>query len=85
MYRASEGQSHFIIVGIANIIGTMILALSYDYFPNFLTDGVKIHLLNKFGYFNGLVINLTLFAILFLFILKFKKSFFFKQNKKGKI
>ncbi|MFG5130781.1 selenium metabolism membrane protein YedE/FdhT [Campylobacter lari] len=85
MYRACEGQSHFIIVGIANIIGTMILALSYDHFPNFLTDGVKIHLLNEFGYFNGLAINLILFAILFLFILKFKKSFFFKQNKKGGI
>ncbi len=35
-YRAFEGQSHFIIVGIANIIGTMILALSYDFYQKLL-------------------------------------------------
>ena len=43
-YRAFEGQSHFMIVGIANIIGTMILALSYDFLPKALKEGVKIHL-----------------------------------------
>ncbi|QOR01541.1 MULTISPECIES: selenium metabolism membrane protein YedE/FdhT [unclassified Campylobacter] len=81
MYRACEGQSHFMIVGIANIIGTMILALNYDHFPKALTEGIKVHLLNDFGYFNGLLINLALFAILFLLILQYKKFFFLQYNK----
>lgn len=46
-YRAFEGQSHFIIVGIANIIGTMILALSYDFLPKAFKEGIKINLLTE--------------------------------------
>lgn len=46
IYRTFESQSHFMIVGIANIIGMMILALSYDFLPNTFKEGIKINLLN---------------------------------------
>lgn len=57
-YRAFEGQSHFIIVGIANIIGTMILALSYNFLPKAFKEGIKINLLTEFGNLNGFLSTL---------------------------
>ncbi|OCX43161.1 hypothetical protein A7X81_07915 [Campylobacter ornithocola] len=77
-YRACEGQVHFMIVGFANIIGTMILALTYDFLPPFFKDGIKINLLNYFGNLGGLYINLTLLVLLFIFVLIYKKYFFKK-------
>ncbi|HEG7902236.1 TPA: selenium metabolism membrane protein YedE/FdhT [Campylobacter coli] len=62
-YRACEGQGHFMIVGIANIIGTMILALTYDFLPSAFKEGVKINLLNEFGNLGGFFINLALFIL----------------------
>lgn len=77
-YRAVEGQLHFIIVGLANVAGTMILALNYDYFPKIFTDGVKINLLQNFTPLGGLAINLMFFGIMLGFILIFKRRFFAK-------
>ena len=68
-YRACEGQSHFMIVGIANIIGTMILALTYDFLPSAFKEGVKINLLNEFGNLGGFFINLALFILMFACVL----------------
>ncbi|EAK3667925.1 TPA: selenium metabolism membrane protein YedE/FdhT [Campylobacter coli] len=82
-YRACEGQSHFMIVGIANIIGTMILALTYDFLPSAFKEGVKINLLNKFGNLGGFFINLALFILMFACVLFYKKHFFLKLNQKG--
>ncbi|EPT6782155.1 TPA: selenium metabolism membrane protein YedE/FdhT [Campylobacter coli] len=75
-YRACEGQSHFMIVGIANIIGTMILALTYDFLPSAFKEGVKINLLNEFGNLGGFFINLALFILMFACVLFYKKHFF---------
>ncbi|ECK3892801.1 selenium metabolism membrane protein YedE/FdhT [Campylobacter coli] len=77
-YRACEGQSHFMIVGIANIIGTMILALTYDFLPSAFKEGVKINLLNEFGNLGGFFINLALFILMFACVL-FCKGYF-KKN-----
>ncbi|EHU3870263.1 selenium metabolism membrane protein YedE/FdhT [Campylobacter coli] len=82
-YRACEGQSHFMIVGIANIIGTMILALTYDFLPSTFKEGVKINLLNEFGNLGGFFINLALFILMFACVLFYKKHFFQKLNQKG--
>ncbi|EAI1750780.1 selenium metabolism membrane protein YedE/FdhT [Campylobacter coli] len=82
-YRACEGQSHFMIVGIANIIGTMILALTYDFLPSAFKEGVKINLLNEFGNLGGFFINLALFILMFTCVLFYKKHFFQKLNQKG--
>ncbi|EAC1313367.1 TPA: selenium metabolism membrane protein YedE/FdhT [Campylobacter coli] len=82
-YRACEGQSHFMIVGIANIIGTMILALTYDFLPSAFKEGVKINLLNEFGNLGGFFINLALFILMFACVLFYKKHFFLKLNQKG--
>lgn len=75
-YRACEGQIHFMIVGIANIVGTMILALSYDEIPSFIKSGVKINMLENFGAFNGLVINLGLFGLMGILVFIYYKNFF---------
>ncbi|MFK0412678.1 selenium metabolism membrane protein YedE/FdhT [Campylobacter coli] len=81
-YRACEGQSHFMIVGIANIIGTMILALTYDFLPSAFKEGVKINLLNEFGNLGGFFINLALFILMFACVFFYKKHFFQKLNQK---
>ncbi|EKA7324663.1 selenium metabolism membrane protein YedE/FdhT [Campylobacter jejuni] len=80
-YRAFEGQSHFMIVGIANIIGTMILALSYDFLSKAFKEGIKINLLTEFGNLNGFFINLILFILMFVFVVFYKKHFFKNQLK----
>ncbi|MBK1971850.1 selenium metabolism membrane protein YedE/FdhT [Campylobacter sp. TTU_617] len=79
-YRAFEGQIHFVIVGIANIAGTMILALSYDLLPHYFIKGVKINLLNTFGNLEGLIISLVLFLSLFIWTITYKQYFFNKDN-----
>lgn len=74
-YRACEGQVHFMIVGFANVAGTMILALTYDFLPLSFKDGVKINLLSEFGNFGGFFINLVLFGLMFICVLIYKKRF----------
>ncbi|TLD96307.1 YeeE/YedE family protein [Helicobacter jaachi] len=75
-YRACEGQTHFMIVGIANVLGTMILALSYDYFPQSIKEGAKINLLQTFGALNGFGISLLLFVITLILVSVYKYKFF---------
>lgn len=61
MYRAMEGQMQYIIVGIGNIIGSMILAFSWSSFSQPLAKAwPKINLLQSFGPYGGLFLNLAL-------------------------
>lgn len=83
-YRACEGQVHFMIVGIANILGTMILALSYDFFPQSFVGGVKLNLLEEYGSMLGFGISLMFFAIMLGLVLAYKR-YFFKTNPYAKI
>lgn len=75
-YRATEGQMHFMIVGVANFVGTAILALNYDLMPTWFKDGAKINLLNEFGLLGGLAVNLCLFGLSLLLVLFYKRGFF---------
>ncbi len=77
-YRATEGQMHFMIVGISNFVGTAILALNYDRFPDWFKDGPKINLLDAFGSLGGLALNLSLFVVALLLVVFYKKRFFAK-------
>lgn len=81
-YRAFEGQVHFMIVGVANFVGTMILALSYDAIPSFIKSGIKINMLQSFGNFGGLVLNLALFGIMGLLAYTYQRNFFKKRSLK---
>lgn len=81
-YRACEGQSHFMIVGVANILGTMILALTYDFLPTAFKSGAKINLLTEFGNLGGFSINLFLFGLMFALVLMYKRYFFAKFNQR---
>ncbi|MBT0878061.1 selenium metabolism membrane protein YedE/FdhT [Campylobacter sp. RM12654] len=65
LYRAVEGQTHFIVVGIGNIIGTMLIALNYDLLPKWFLSGEKI----KLSGYSGLGINIALFLISIALIL----------------
>lgn len=78
-YRACEGQVHFMIVGVANVIGTMILALSYDFFPQSFVSGIKLNLLQEYGSMLGFGISLVLFVIMLALVLAYKR-YFFKTN-----
>ncbi|ASQ30519.1 formate dehydrogenase biogenesis protein FdhT [Campylobacter avium LMG 24591] len=75
-YRMWEGQSHFMIVGAANIAGTMILALSYDFFPQGFKEGVKINLLDSFSNLGGLALNLLFLLSMLILALAYKRYFF---------
>lgn len=81
MYRAIEGQTHFMLVGIGNIIGASLLALSFDYFLPITTSFPRVDLLRSFGSVGGLGINIIL-LILFLALILFYRERFFKFRRK---
>lgn len=58
-YRMLEGQSHFFVVGVGNILGTMLIALNYDKLPKWFLNGEKIKLSGA----NSLLIESALFLI----------------------
>lgn len=85
VYRACEGQSHFMIVGIANIVGTMVLALTYDFFPASFVEGVKISLYKDFTPLGGIGLTLIMFAISLALALYFKRKFFERRANENHI
>jgi len=79
MYRAVEGQTHFWIVGVGNVIGATLLAFVWDDIaPLVATSWPKINLLESFGNYGGLLFNYTLLFLLFLLILKIEKNYSIK-------
>jgi uncharacterized membrane protein YedE/YeeE len=79
MYRAVEGQTHFWIVGVGNVIGATLLAFVWDDIaPLLATSWPKINLLESFGNYGGLLFNYTLLFLLFLLILKIEKNYSIK-------
>lgn len=81
MYRAVEGQTHFWIVGVGNIIGATLLAFAWDDItPTLATSWPKINLLESFGNYGGLLFNYLLLFLLFLLILKIEKNYTTKLN-----
>ena len=84
MYRAVEGQVHFWIVGIGNVIGATFLAFTWDSFSiSLATSWPKINLLESFGSYGGLFMNYILLFLLFLLILKLERNYKLKLKNKG--
>ncbi|MCE3040340.1 selenium metabolism membrane protein YedE/FdhT [Helicobacter anatolicus] len=80
MYRAMEGQMHYVLVGIGNLIGSVILAYTWPFYSKILaTNFPKINLLESFGNYGGLLINYLL-LLLFLALI-----FIIEKNVKNKI
>ncbi|MFY9080471.1 YeeE/YedE thiosulfate transporter family protein, partial [Aliarcobacter butzleri] len=83
MYRAVEGQVHFWIVGIGNIIGATLLAFVWDDIsPVLATSWPKINLLQEFANYGGLFINYGLLLIFFIVILVLEKRYLNKSRNR---
>ncbi|TLG81304.1 selenium metabolism membrane protein YedE/FdhT [Vagococcus zengguangii] len=82
MYRAVEGQVHYMIVGIGNVIGSILVIVSWDKLAPLLTNETqKINLLSTFGDYGGLTITYIGLMLLFLFVLYYEKRYFAKSKK----
>lgn len=85
MYRAMEGQVHFWLVGVGNIIGATLLALVWDDIaPILAVNYDKINLLESFGPQGGLLISYLLLAIALALVLWWEKHFFNQQSRRAK-
>lgn len=83
MYRAVEGQVHFWIVGIGNVIGATLLAFVWDDLSlSLATSWPKINLLESFGNYGGLFLNYGLLLILFILVLVLEKRYLNKSKNK---
>lgn len=81
MYRAVEGQTHFWIVGVGNIIGSVLLAAVWDDIaPTLAFSYPKINLLESFGQAGGLLVNYALLILLLLAVFAWEK--YFHQRRK---
>ncbi|MBF0783974.1 selenium metabolism membrane protein YedE/FdhT [Muribacter muris] len=70
MYRAVEGQVHYMWVGLGNIIGSTLLALVWDDIaPHLALNYDKINLLNSLGTIGGLVANYVLLILSLILVL----------------
>lgn len=77
MYRAVEGQVHYWIVGIGNVIGATILAATWDlYSAQLATSFPRINLLGEFGNYGGLLVNYLLLFGFLAFILVVERRYF---------
>ena len=88
MYRAVEGQMHYVIVGIGNIIGSTLVALTWDFYaPTLATNFPKINLLESFGNYGGLLANYVLLLLFLAFVLflenKYRKNQKFQNAYQG--
>lgn len=82
MYRAVEGQVHYWIVGIGNVIGSTILAATWDYYAESIaTSFPRINLLESFGNYGGLVVNYALLLAFLGFVLYIERRYFMKNQR----
>ncbi|MET3120661.1 putative membrane protein YedE/YeeE [Oxalobacteraceae bacterium GrIS 2.11] len=82
MYRAMEGQVHFWLVGLGNIIGVTLLAVWWDSLaPLLVTHYEKINLLVVFGPQGGLIVTYLMLALSLAAVLWWEKRFFSTRPK----
>ena len=82
MYRAVEGQVHYWIVGVGNVIGSTLLAATWDYYAEPLaTSFPKINLLESFGNYGGLVVGKVLLFTFLAFVLWIERQYFAKNKR----
>lgn len=81
MYRAVEGQVHYWIVGVGNVIGSTLLAATWDFYAEPLaTSFQRINLLEVFGDYGGLAVNYIFLIGFLLFVLYIERSYFIKNK-----
>lgn len=81
MYRAVEGQVHYWIVGIGNVIGATLLAATWDYYSqNLATNFARINLLENFGNYGGLILNYVLLFLFLILVLYIQRHCFLKNK-----
>lgn len=81
MYRAMEGQVHFMWVGVGNVAGSTLLAYWWDDLaPVLALDYEKINLLKSFGPISGLLINYALMIACLVFVVWWEKRFISKAK-----
>lgn len=74
LYRAVRGQMQYVIVGIGNLVGSVLLAYTWKWYDKALaTNFPKINLLESFGNYGGLLVNYALLMVLFFVILLIEK------------
>lgn len=82
MYRAVEGQVHYWIVGLGNVIGSTLLAATWDYYAEPLaTSFPRINLLETFGNYGGLVVSYLLLFTFLAFVLWIERRYFAKSKR----
>lgn len=81
MYRAVEGQVHYMWVGFGNVIGSTLLAYLWDDIaPLLALNYDKINLLNSLGSIGGLLANYGLLIGSLLLVLWWEHRFFKKRQ-----
>ncbi|WGE75133.1 selenium metabolism membrane protein YedE/FdhT [Actinobacillus equuli] len=81
MYRAMEGQVHFMWVGVGNVAGSTLLAYWWDSLaPVLALDYEKINLLKSFGPISGLLLNYGLMIACLVFVVWWEKRFIRKAK-----
>lgn len=81
MYRAVEGQVHYWIVGVGNVIGSTLLAATWDFYAEPLAASFqRINLLEVFGDYGGLAVNYIFLIGFLLFVLYIERSYFIKNK-----
>ena len=86
MYRAMEGQVHYWWVGLGNVIGSTLLAASWDWMtPILVTPYPMVNLLSVFGPQGGLIVTYLLLALAMLAVLWWERRFFARQANVSKM
>lgn len=81
MYRAVEGQVHFWIVGLGNVLGSTALAIVWDDIAPFMAlNFPKVNLLQVFGNYGGLFVNYALLMLLLAWVLYAQRIYFKKKG-----
>ncbi|HLI29063.1 MAG TPA: selenium metabolism membrane protein YedE/FdhT [Chloroflexota bacterium] len=71
MYRSMEGQVHFWVVGVGNILGATLLAWAWDalgLYAALVAPWPKVYLVEQFGWLGGLLITYGLLLAAYLFL-----------------
>lgn len=82
MYRAVEGQVHFWLVGLGNVIGATLLAVVWDDIaPIVAVNYDKINLLKALGPQSGLLVTYIMLAVALGLVIWWEKYFFTRKAR----
>ncbi|MCH4170758.1 MAG: selenium metabolism membrane protein YedE/FdhT [Lactobacillus sp.] len=85
MYRAMEGQVHYMLVGVGNIIGAMLLVISWDALaPKIVMPFPKVNLLTSLGNYGGLAFTYGALLLSLLLVMWYERHFFKKNSQPTK-